>query len=247
MKYWKYAYILIIGGMIVFYPNFVSDGHNWTFVEKKNNTSSLALKINGFDISKHNGDIEWSQINSARKSQDELKFVFMKATEGTDLIDHKFEDNWQNAKTAGLYRGAYHFYLLGKDPKMQALNFILHVKRQNGDLRPVLDFETYNNRNYSAERVLSDIKTWLDIVENAFGSKPIIYTNYPMYKKIIKGNFNEYPIWLSDFTSDNLLHFEGEKPIFWQYSQTGKIPGFKTNVDLNVFLGSEHKFLKYIQ
>jgi lysozyme len=233
--------------MIVFYPNFVSDGHNWTFVDKKNNTSSLKLKINGIDISKHNGDIEWAQLNSAREFKDELKFVFMKATEGVDLVDTKFEDNWNNAKSANLYRGAYHFYLLGKDPKMQALNFILHVKRQKGDLRPVLDFETYNNRYYPQARIIADIQTWLDIVENAFGCKPIIYTNYPLFKKIIKGNFDKYPIWMSDFTSDNLLHFEGEKPILWQYSQTGKIPGFKTNVDLNVFLGSEHKFLKYIQ
>ncbi len=233
--------------MIVLYPNFVSNGVKWSFVNSKNKSSALQLKIHGIDVSRHNGDIQWAQLNETRADKDRIEFVFMKATEGLDLVDKKFYENWDNAQRSGLYRGAYHFYLVGKDPKLQALNFILHVKREKGTLRPVVDFETLNGRQYSKERVQNDLKVFLDIVGNAFSCKPIIYTNYPLYQNIIKGNLDEYPIWLSDFNSNNLTYFEGEKPIFWQYSEKGRIPGLNSYVDLNVFLGSKHKFLKYIQ
>src|SRR3982750_2933147 len=60
--------------------------------------------IHGVDVSKWNGDIDWV---TARDSG--VSFVFIKATEGKDRIDNKFEENWRGAKAAKMPYAPYHF------------------------------------------------------------------------------------------------------------------------------------------
>ncbi len=75
--------------------------------------------VQGFDVSHHQGDINWKMI-SPKKYQ----FVYLKATEGGDYKDDKFQDYWLEAREQGLHVGAYHFYRLCKDGASQAQNFI---------------------------------------------------------------------------------------------------------------------------
>ncbi|NPV77892.1 MAG: hypothetical protein HPY59_16145, partial [Anaerolineae bacterium] len=62
--------------------------------------------------------IDW---NKAKKAG--AVFAFIKASQAT-FTDSDFEYNWQNAKTAGILRGAYHFYDYRVSPKTQATYFI---------------------------------------------------------------------------------------------------------------------------
>ncbi len=39
-----------------------------------------------------------------------LRFAYVKATEGGDWTDPRFEKNWREARRAGLRVGAYHFF-----------------------------------------------------------------------------------------------------------------------------------------
>ena len=47
---------------------------------------------------------------------------------GLNDTDKKFHKNWQQAKHAGMIRGAYHFFLATKSGKQQALQFIKQVE-----------------------------------------------------------------------------------------------------------------------
>lgn len=60
--------------------------------------------VQGFDVSHHQGDIDWKQISPKR-----YQFVYLKATEGGDFQDRKFQHNWLAAREQGLRVGAYHF------------------------------------------------------------------------------------------------------------------------------------------
>ena len=75
--------------------------------------------IKGFDVSHHQKDIEWNRI-----SPQEFKFVYLKATEGGDFKDRKFQENWLKAREHGFLVGAYHFYRLCRDGNIQAQNFM---------------------------------------------------------------------------------------------------------------------------
>lgn len=39
-----------------------------------------------------------------------IGFAFIKATEGTDLIDEHFGKNWAKAQNQKITKGAYHFF-----------------------------------------------------------------------------------------------------------------------------------------
>src|SRR4051812_44035850 len=60
--------------------------------------------VHGVDVSKYQGEIDWQAAKASG-----VRFAWIKATEGGDHMDEKFYQNWQNAKAAGVPRGAYHF------------------------------------------------------------------------------------------------------------------------------------------
>ena len=60
--------------------------------------------IHGIDVSRYQGDIDWRRVKRAG-----TEFAWIKATEGGDYVDPKFMENWNQARAAGVPRGAYHF------------------------------------------------------------------------------------------------------------------------------------------
>ena len=73
--------------------------------------------IQGFDVSHHQQEIQWQQI-----SPEKYRFVYLKATEGGDFKDTRFQENWLKARERGFLLGAYHFYRLCRDGSIQAQN-----------------------------------------------------------------------------------------------------------------------------
>src|SRR5436190_4558929 len=72
---------------------------------KPNNGVAAAhvMPVQGIDVSYWQGDVDWQAVTDAG-----VYFAYIKATEGADHLDPKFLDNWQEAKQAGVARGAYH-------------------------------------------------------------------------------------------------------------------------------------------
>ena len=211
--------------------------NKWMHVPKVGIRLPLRYEIHGIDISHHNNDINWQKLRQMKFENLRLQFVFIKATEGMSISDEDFTKNWKEADAVGLYRGAYHFYIPWKDPKIQAQRFINAVKLQKGDLPPVLDFEKGTSA-YSKEQVIINLRTWLQIIENHYGIKPIIYTNSDFYKRYVKDNFDEYPLWIAEYSNWELNRYDHAEVLFWQHSQAGFVEGIGGEVDYNVFLGS---------
>jgi len=185
-------------------------------------------EVHGIDVSHHQAEINWDTI-----AVQEIDFVFMKATEGLELVDKRFAYNWGATKKVGMKRGAYHFFHPTLSAIWQAKNFINTVDLDYGDLPPVLDFEVTNRA--SEELVLSRLQEWLTLVEQHYHIKPIIYTNQKLYQKYIVGNFDKYPIWMARYNT-----LEPNMPQqwdFWQYGNRGQVRGIAGDVDLNVFSG----------
>jgi lysozyme len=92
----------------------------------------------------------------------------------------------------------------------------------------------------------AEIQIWLDLVEEAFQVKPVIYTGRWYWADPTRLNnsakFKEYPLWHSKYSPQYPPLYGGwETPLFWQYSQNGSVQGLLgTNVaiDLNYFLGN---------
>lgn len=195
--------------------------------------------IHGIDVSRYQRTINWDDVKEMQVKNIKIGFAFIKATEGTDRVDERFESNWIAAEEAGITKGAYHFFIAGKDGKAQAKNFIQIAKLKKGDLPPVLDIEqTYN---VPPEKFNSEIIEWLHLVEELYHVKPILYTNIDFYNKYLKDSFDNYPIWIAHYLQPDKPRIDHQW-LFWQHSEKGRVNGIKVPVDFNVFCGDSTEF-----
>lgn len=193
------------------------------------------FEVHGIDVSHHQKAINWNRVKS-----DSIDFVFMKATEGENFLDPRFRDNWRKTYQKQFIRGAYHFYRPSIHSTIQAQHFIRTVQLASGDLPPVLDLEVTDNR--PKHIIINGAKNWLQMIENHYGIKPIIYTNRNWYEKYVEGNFDGYMIWMAAYTMTPRPELSDKKQWhFWQYTSNGRVRGVNGAVDLNVFYGTREE------
>lgn len=203
--------------------------------------SEAIFKIRGIDISHHQGKIDWSRV-----SQAELQFVYIKATEGRDLQDPRFEENWKAAAQAHTKRGAYHFFTPCRSGEEQAVNFIRTVPVDAHSLPPVLDAEFAKNCADSARAidVQKEISHFIFRLQAHYGKPVTIYTTYDFMQIYALAEFKTNPVWIRSiyFTPSGVA---GKDWLIWQYKNRGQIAGIKGYVDMNVFAGDEDSFRRY--
>jgi lysozyme len=85
--------------------------------------------------------------------------------------------------------------------------------------------------------LIENLKSWLTIVEKAYGEKPIIYTYYHYYKDFLREDFSDYPLWLANYNEVSTPSEEDEWQM-WQFTEKGIVHGINTKVDLNIYNGS---------
>jgi lysozyme len=199
--------------------------------------------VNGIDVSHHNDQVDWAAV-----AADGIEFAFAKATEGVTGTDARFTENWSGIKTAGLLRGAYHFFHPASSPEDQANHFLAVMgPLAAGDLPPVLDIEETSQQHDewpsvpAADRAGLVVR-WLDIVEAALGVTPIIYTRRGWINQYLTDapELGRYPVWLAEYSS----HPSPTVPspwstwTFWQQSESDSVAGVNGGVDLDCFNGS---------
>ncbi|AZN65535.1 glycoside hydrolase family 25 protein [Acinetobacter johnsonii] len=213
------------------------------FFLQNNIASAQEYPIKGFDVSHHQGDIQWQSI-----SPQEFKFVYLKATEGGDFKDRKFQDNWLKAREQGFLVGAYHFYRLCRDGQIQAQNFIETVPKKTDSLPPVIDLEYDSTciNTYTKEQLLKEIQVMHDQLYQHYGLQPIFYTSKAFYNIVLVDKFKQTPLWIREYQGQPELK-GNPKWTFWQHTSQGQIKGIPTLVDLNVFQGSEQDWISFLE
>jgi lysozyme len=197
------------------------------------------FSIHGIDVSKYQDFIDWHSVRDMKVNDVKIGFAFIKATEGVANVDRQFRRNWRKAGEAGMIKGAYHFFLATKSGKAQAKNFISTVNLERGDLPPVLDVEHLYGS--SPQKMRKEVKDWLEVVEDHYKVKPIIYTYVHFYSNYLIGEFDDYPLWVAHYLEKNKPRIN--RPwLFWQHNERGRVNGITSPVDFNVFNGDSADF-----
>lgn len=191
--------------------------------------------VKGVDVSRHQGFIDWTKVRARGFS-----FAYLKATEGSDWVDPFYISNRDGARSSGMLVGAYHFFTFRSSGESQAINFIQRGVIESGALPPALDLEYAGNSSVrpTREKALSDIRTFIDLVESRLGGrKVVIYTTRDFYGDYLHKAFPNNPLWFRE-----VLWFEpgvpdGREWLFWQYGVTS-VDGVATNIDHNAFSGT---------
>ena len=199
-------------------------------------------EIRGIDISHYQGKIDWQRLQNAMIEKCPVRFIMIKATEGSTRLDNCFNDNFRNAREYGFIRGAYHFWSNKSSARDQAQFFLNKVHLQAGDLPPVLDVE-HKPSDMSTEDFQREILAWLHAVEDKYHVKPIIYTYYKFKMKYLGTPvFDDYPYWIAHYYVDK-VEYKGEWK-FWQHTDAGRLPGIKGYVDFDLYNGSFYDLKK---
>jgi lysozyme len=199
----------------------------------KESTESYNDKIGeiyGIDVSHHQGKIEWGKVKQWQNRK--ISFIYVKATEGASYIDRTYENNFNGAKQNNLLVGSYHYFRTTSSVEDQLANFIGKVDKEKQDLIPLIDVEERSNWNTSEFH--RNLQEFLDLVENHFGSKPMIYTVNSFYNHYLSGKYKSYHFLIGRYGKNPPNLRDKSSWTVWQFSETGKVSGVSKDVDIDV-------------
>jgi lysozyme len=204
--------------------------------------------VQGIDVSKYQGNIDWQAVRDSG-----VRFAWIKATEGGDVVDSKFEANWEGARAAGIPRGAYHFMFWCRPWQEEVNWFEKNVPVEPDALPPVLDVEATPQskmckRTLERDKTLADMRAILQEMERHYGKKPVIYSSVDFYQSILyDGALSEYPIWVRSTKYHPAVRYGNRHWHIWQYASDGAVPGIQGAVDRNAFYGSEGDWRRWLR
>jgi lysozyme len=203
--------------------------------------------IHGIDVSKFQGEIDWSEV---RRSG--VKFAWIKATEGANYVDPKFWDNWRQAQEAGVPRGAYLFNYWCRPWQDEMAWFEATVPVDPTALPPVLDAEATPTsktcrRTLDPAQTVDDMRQMLAEMQRHFGRRPVVYTTVDFYRSILRpAALAEYPIWVRSTKYHPAVKYGARPWHFWQYESDGHVPGIQAKVDRNAFFGNADQWEAFL-
>lgn len=208
------------------------------FISTFINTDVYAY-MQGIDVSSWQTGIDTYSINA--------DFVICKATEGATYVNPDCDRAYQGAKSSGKKVGVYH-YASGGDPVAEAKFFVDNVSGYVGDAILVLDYEGYASTTgtWWAE-------TWLDTVYNLTGVRPIIYMSNSVVNRYDWSRVRDknYGLWNAGYYDGYVAKYGyvNDPPLIgnlgvwsdcvamYQYTSSGRLPGWNGNLDFNIFYG----------
>ena len=183
-------------------------------------------KYDGIDISSHQGYIDWAKVSSDK----DIRFVYIKATEGATYRSPHYAHNITQARRYGLLVGSYHYLTSTSSIDKQFDNFSKYALKPVQDLIPMLDIEVRGN--WSRSQLIDSVDKFCQLAEDFYGVQPMIYSTMGFYNKNLTPHFNKHHLYIGRYSNEEpQINWEGEYTI-WQYSENGIIPGIDAYVDL---------------
>lgn len=195
------------------------------------------VRTTGVDVSDHQGAIDWQAV-----AADGIDFAMIRVgwrgnTEGNLHADEFFEENWTQAREAGLACGAY-FYsqaITEQEAKDEAAFALELLSGRELDYPVAFDYEPNDGNRIGGidgETATACAKAFCDVVRQA-GYEAALYGNGYDLGYIDTSQLPDVRIWYAEYGSTP--SYTG--PYFmWQYTASGSVRGIETPADLNLDL-----------
>ena len=210
------------------------DANNWVYYDE----NGVKASVRGIDVSKYQGDIDWKKVAESGVEFAIIRLGYRGMNEGTLEMDPYFEANMKGAIENGIKVGVYFFsQAITKEEAKEEANYVIGaVSRYDVTYPIVFDTErvtTYNARANSLgyEERTDMCLTFCDRIAKA-GYTPAVYANLKyMITGINLERLKDYDKWYAQYSNEISLPYSFQ---MFQYSESGKIPGIKGDVDLDI-------------
>ena len=192
------------------------------------------------DVSRYQSAIDWAQVAAAGYKGAMLKTVstnrkLSKRADGL-YIDPTFEDNYRNAKAAGLDVGVYYYtYATNKDMVNAELSLLRQAVYDKELTLPVAVDVEDNRLGNLDKQSLTDMTAYAlhEVEQLGFYAQLYTYTSFAKAHLFVGGAaLHPYDVWLADYTGKTpnvTFNYNAH-----QHTSKGAVPGISGNVDLNV-------------
>lgn len=189
----------------------------------------------GIDVSKWNGVIDWKKVADSGVEFAMIRTGYRGNTYGNIVADPYFEQNIKGALANGIEVGVY-FYsqAVNEEEARQEAAWVCKLISDYNITYPVAyDLEevgTNRIKNVSYSQLNKNARAFLDYVNakgytgSMYGCKSYLETVWNM------SLFSDCHVWLAHYTSKTT--YTGRYDM-WQYTESGKVNGISTSVDLN--------------
>ena len=202
------------------------DNGNTDVAKRQVQPRNKEAKYDGIDISSYQGYIDWEKVSSDK----DIRFVYIKATEGATYRSPHYAHNITQARRNGMLVGSYHYVTSTATIDEQFDNFSKYALKSVQDLIPMLDVEVRGD--WSRSQLIDSLDRFCQLIESHYGVQPMIYSTMGFYNKNLAPHFNNHRLYIGRYSNtEPEINWEGEYTI-WQYSESGIIPGIDAYVDL---------------
>ena len=195
--------------------------------------------ITAIDVSAYQEDIDWQKVADSGVEMAMIRAAFRGwGQAGVIKVDEYVHKNLQGADEVGLTVGVYFFSQATSIEEVdEEIDILLDIiKDHNITGYVVFDWEYVSEEARTADmdaRTLTDCSLhFCKRVEEA-GYEPMVYFNaYQGINLLELEELKAYDFWLARYTDRMNFPYRVR---MWQYTDSGKVPGIKGKVDINVF------------
>jgi GH25 family lysozyme M1 (1,4-beta-N-acetylmuramidase) len=203
------------------------------------------IELDGIDISKHNGVVDWNKVRDAGK-----KFAFIRlgwcgwdgSIASNNGLDSMFHTNMKNAITAGIDVGIY-LYSYAKTPQAAevAANETLEIIKPYELKYPIaFDMEDTSDSGVRYDKMSKSdnsaiINSFMNTIKSA-NYFPILYTYTSFIQNYVDTSLlTQWDVWIAQYAKS--VTYKGKYTIWQHHGDVkgfiGTCPGVSGNCDLN--------------
>ena len=195
----------------------------------------------GVDVSHHSGEIDWEQVKESGIDFAILRLGYRGYGEdGVLNPDRQFQTNYEKATAAGLDVGAYVFSqaVNETEAREEAALVLSELDGRPLSLPVVFDPESIKDANartdsVSREQFTDNTIAFCEMIREA-GYDVMIYSNMIWEAEMLDlSRLEGIPVWYADYEPYPQSPYAFT---FWQYSESGHVPGIDGDVDLNLWI-----------
>lgn len=194
----------------------------------------------GIDVSHHQGKIDWEKVKAAGYDFVILRCAYRGYGKSGNLCEDKeFAGYIDGAHAAGMDVGVYIFsQAISEEEAVEEADYVINIlKDKQIELPVTYDPETIRDDeartdNLTGEQATLNTIAFCERIKSA-GYEPMIYSNMIWEAEFFDmSRVEQYPKWYADYELSPQTPYDFT---FWQYSETGKVDGVRTPVDLDVW------------